>query len=199
MNVNAKCKYELGGISMPKKELTPIRLSLNNFIAGSGKSTIASYLCEHHGFKVYNFADRIYELAEELFGMKVKDRSVLIAIGEKMREIDKLVWIKETIRRIEEEGHPRIVIADTRKLLEYAYLIESGYHQAMVFCPEDIALQRLKDRDGEENVDVEVVLNGATETQLRPLIDQMKVFDTSQSWEDTRTEIDAYVKSLERL
>ena len=184
---------------MSKKVLTPIRLSLNNYIAGSGKSTIANYLVEEHGFKVYNFADRIYQLAEELFGMKVKDRSILIAIGEKMREIDKLVWIKETIKRIEDEGHPRIVIADTRKLLEYAYLIESGYEQAMVYCPEDVAIQRLKDRDGEANVNVDVVLNGATETQLRPLIDQMKVFDTTQSWEDTRKEIDDYIKSLERL
>lgn len=47
-------------------QLTPIKLSLNNYIAGSGKSTIASYLVEKHGFVVYNFADKIYELAEEL-------------------------------------------------------------------------------------------------------------------------------------
>lgn len=180
------------------KELSPIKLSLNNHIAGSGKSTIANYLCNQHGFRMYNFADKIYELAEELFGMKVKDRDILIAIGEKMREIDKLVWIKETIKRIERDGHPRIVIADTRKLLEYAYLIECGYEQAMVYCPEEVAIQRLKERDGEENVNVDVVLNGATETQLRPLIDQMKVFDTAQPWEQTKEDIDAWVKAMER-
>lgn len=180
------------------KELSPIRLSLNNYIAGSGKSTIARYLCEQHGFRMYNFADKIYELAEELFGMKVKDRDILIGIGEKMREIDKMVWIKETIKRIEKDGNPRIVIADTRKLLEYAYLIECGYEQAMVFCPEEVAIQRLKDRDGEENVNVDVVLNGKTETQLRPLIDQMKVFDTAQPWEQTKEDIDAWVKAMER-
>lgn len=180
------------------KQLTPIKLSLNNYIAGSGKSTIASYLVEKHGFVVYNFADRIYELAEELFGMKVKDRSILIGIGEKMREIDKMVWIKETIKRIESDGHQRVVVADTRKLLEYAYLIECGFEQAMVFCPEEVAIQRLKDRDGEHNVNVDVVLNGATETQLRPLIDQMRVFDTAQPWEQTMEDIDAWVKSMER-
>lgn len=180
------------------KELTPIKLSLNNYIAGSGKSTIATYLCESHGFVMYNFADKIYELAKELFGMKVKDRDILIAIGEGMREIDKLVWIKETINRIERDGHPRVVIADTRKLLEYAYLIECGYEQAMVFCPEEVAIQRLKERDGEDNVNVDVVVNGSTENQLRPLIDQQKVFDTTHTWEETQAEIDSYIKALER-
>ncbi len=180
------------------KELTPIKLSLNNYIAGSGKSTIASYLCDRHGFVMYNFADRIYQLAEELFGMKIKDRDLLIAIGEKLREVDMLVWIKETLKRIEDEGHPRVVIADTRKLLEYAYLIESGYEQAMVYCPEEVAIQRLEERDGEDNVNVDVVLNGKTETQLRPLLNEMKVFDTTQTWEETKAEVDAYIKSLER-
>ncbi|MFI8671937.1 dephospho-CoA kinase [Bacillus paranthracis] len=179
-------------------QLTPIKLSLNNYIAGSGKSTIASYLVEKHGFVVYNFADKIYELAEELFGMKIKDRNLLIAIGEKLREIDKMVWIKETLKRIEAEGNPRIVIADTRKLIEFAYLLEHGYEQAMVFCPEEVALQRLRERDGEDNVNEDVVLNGATENQLRPLIDTMKVFNTSTPLEETLSEVDIYIKSLER-
>lgn len=173
-------------------------LSLNNYIAGSGKSTIAKYLVEEHGFVMYNFADKIYELAEELFGMKVKDRSILIGIGEKLREIDKLVWIKETIKRIEQDGHDRVVIADTRKLLEYAYLIECGFEQAMVYCPEEVAIERLKERDGEKNVDIDVVINGSTENQLRPLIDTMKVFNTTLTWEETKEEIDTYIKSLER-
>lgn len=180
------------------KELTPIKLSLNNFIAGSGKSTIANYLVEKHGFVEYNFADGIYTIARDVFGMKVKDRNILIGIGEKLREIDKMVWIKETLKRIEESGNPRVVIADTRKLLEYAYLIESGYEQAMVYCPEEVAIQRLKDRDGEDNVNVDVVINGSTENQLRPLIDTMKVFNTTLTWEETQAEIDLYIKSLER-
>ncbi|MCY8228789.1 AAA family ATPase [Bacillus spizizenii] len=183
---------------MATKELTPIKLSLNNYIAGSGKSTIAKYLVEKHGFVVYNFADKVYELAEELFGMKVKDRNLLIKIAEKMREIDKLIWIKETMKRIEKDGNPRVVIADTRKLLEYAYLLEHGYNQAMVYCPEDIAIERLKKRDGEDNVDVDVVLNGATENQLRPLRDTMKNFDTTNSIEETQKEVDAYIRFLER-
>lgn len=183
---------------MATKILTPINISLNNYIAGSGKSTIANYLVEKHGFVVYNFADGIYQLARELFGMKVKDRNMLIAIGEKMREIDKLVWIKETLNRIEKDGNPRVVIADTRKLLEYAFLLEYGYEQAMVYCPEEVAIQRLKERDGESSVDVDVVVNGATENQLRPLIDTMKVFNTTLTWEETQAEIDLYIKSLER-
>ncbi|MEH7209957.1 AAA family ATPase [Priestia megaterium] len=177
---------------------TPIKLSLNSYISGAGKSTIANYLRDEHGFVIYNFADKIYELAEELFGMKIKDRKLLIAIGERMREIDMLVWIKETMNRIEKDGHDRVVIADTRKLLEYAYLIESGYEQTMVYCPEEVALERLKERDGADNVNEDIVLNGATENQLRPLRDTMKVFDTTQEWEVTKEEIDTYIKSLDR-
>lgn len=61
-----------------------------------------------------------------------------------------------------------------------------------------LLLQRLRERDGEDNVNEDVVLNGATENQLRPLIDTMKVFNTSIPLEETLSEVDIYIKSLER-
>ena len=54
----------------------------------SGKSTIANIIKEHNDrYSIYSFGGRVKELAFELFGMRNKDRSLLINVASKMREI----------------------------------------------------------------------------------------------------------------
>ena len=60
---------------------------------GAGKDIFADYLVDNYGFKKIAFADGIYEIAYKYFGMTIKDRDLLQKIGEKMREIDPLVWV----------------------------------------------------------------------------------------------------------
>jgi dephospho-CoA kinase len=172
-----------------------IKLSLCNYIAGAGKDTVAQYLVEEHGFKAYALADGIYEIAEKYFGMQIKDRDLLWHIGEKLREYDIMLWINHTMKRIQEDGHDRVVITDTRKLLEYAYLKEAGWENVMVYVDPEIAIERLKKRDGK--VDVEKVMNSPLENQLRPLKDSMKVLENDIDFEEVKKEIDAYVRFLE--
>lgn len=174
-----------------------IRISLCNYVAGAGKDTIANYLVEQHGFKKYALADGIYEIAEKYYGMKVKERTLLHHIGEKLREYDPMLWIHYTLRRIKEDGHDRVIITDTRKLLEMAYLQETGWKNVMVYVKPEIALERLKVRDGEENVNEELVLNSSLENQLRPLKSEMKVIENDIDFEEVKKEIDAYVRFLE--
>lgn len=164
-------------------------------MAGSGKDSVADYLVENHGFTKFAFADSIYTIARNIYGMKVKERPLLHHIGESLREYDKLVWIKETLRRIEESGSDRIVITDTRKLLEMAYLQEHGWHNVMVYCDPRVALKRIEERDG--NVEEELVMNSSLENQLRPLRDFMKVIDNTDSFDETKKEVDALVRFLE--
>lgn len=172
-----------------------LRISLCNYIAGAGKDRIADYLEEAHGFKKFAFADGIYRIAYDVYDMKEKERPLLHHIGERLRDYDKLVWIKETIRRIEASGHDRVVITDTRKLLEMAYLEEHGWNNIMIYCDPKVALKRIEARDG--RVDEELVMNSSLENQLRPLKDSMKVFDNSDDFEEIKKEIDAYVRFLE--
>lgn len=171
-----------------------LKLSLCNYIAGSGKSTIAKYLVEEHGFKEYALADGIYEIAEKYYGMTQKDRVLLHHIGEKLREFDPMLWIQYTLKRIKEDGHDRVVITDTRKLLELSYLKETGWENVMVYCDPKIALKRIAERDG--SVDEELVMNSSLENQLRPLKEYMKVIENDIDFEEVKKEIDAYIKTL---
>lgn len=172
-----------------------IKIALNNFIAGAGKDDCADYLVEKHGFVKYAFADGIYKIAHEVYGIHEKERPLLHHIGESLREYDKLVWIKETLRRINRDGHERVVITDTRKLIEHAYLLEHGWENVMIYCDPKTAIERLKKRD--KVVDEDLVLNSNLENQLRPLKDHMRTIDNSDDFKETTKELDALVKFLE--
>lgn len=175
-----------------------IKIALNNYMAGSGKDAVASYLCENHGFKKYNLAHGIYEIAYTYFGIPRNTRpprKLLHHIGESLREYDRMIWINDTLKRIELDGHDRVIITDVRKLLEHAYLGDLGWNNVMIYCDPKIALERLKERDS--TVDEDTVLNSSLENQLRPLKDYMKVIDNSDSFEETAKELDAYVRFLE--
>lgn len=177
-----------------------IKLAINNSYAGAGKDSVANYLCERHGFVSYSLSDGIYEIAHKYYGVpegKKPPRELLHHIGESLRKYDMMLWINNTLRRIEEDGHDRVVITDVRKLLEHAVLKEKGFINIMIDVKPETALERLKARDGEENVNEELVLNSELESQLRPLKDTMRVFDNSDSFEETCKEIDAYIKMLE--
>jgi dephospho-CoA kinase len=188
-SLNKSIKISLRG------EQEVIKISLCNYIAGAGKDSIANYLVEHHGFKKYAFADGIYRIAHDVYDMKVKERPLLHHIGEKLREYDKLVWIKETLRRIEKDGHDRVVITDTRKLIEMAYLYEHGWENVMVYCDPKVAIKRIEARDG--RVDEELVMNSSLENQLRPLKDTMRTIDNTDDFEETKKELDALVRFLD--
>lgn len=172
-----------------------MKISLCSYIAGGGKDTVADYLVENYGFKTYAFSDGIYEIAEKYYGMKVKDRKLLHHIGEKLREVDPMLWIRYTLRKIEEDGHDRVVITDTRKLIEMGYLYETGWHNVMVYCDPKVAVKRATERDGQ--VDEELMINSSLENQLRPFKDVIKTFDNSLKFEETAKEIDAFIEFLE--
>jgi hypothetical protein len=176
-----------------------IKIALNNWMASSGKDSVADYLCEQHGFKKYNLAHGIYEIAYEYYGIPRgtrPPRELLHHIGESLRQYDVMLWIHETLRRIEKEGHDRVIITDVRKLLEHAYLGERGWNNLMIYCDPKVALKRMQERDGVE-IDENLVLNSSLENQLRPLKDYMKTIDNSDDFEATKKEVDAYVRFLD--
>lgn len=55
---------------------------------GSGKTTLANeFIKQDNRFYKLAFADKVKELAIDLFKMKEKDRTLLQQIGQKLREI----------------------------------------------------------------------------------------------------------------
>lgn len=61
----------------------------------SGKSTIANMIQQlDNEYNTYSYGQKIKDIAVELFDMKGKDRSLLINIASKLREIDADIWAK---------------------------------------------------------------------------------------------------------
>lgn len=116
--------------------------------AGAGKDVIADYLVEEHGYVKVSFAEGIYKIARELFGMTTKDRELLIAIGQKMREIDPDVWVYSTFQRAVK--HDKVVISDCRQANEYITGKSLGFFPVRVSSDWEIRRERLRKRDGVE-------------------------------------------------
>lgn len=119
------------------------RLMLSGLPA-SGKDTVAEYLAIEYGFHVFSFAEGIYQIAQDYFGMEVKDRQLLRDIGEKMREIDSNVWVKSTFKKA--NAMNRAVITDCRRNNEYEIGVVMGYTPVMITMPEEKRIKILTDR-----------------------------------------------------
>lgn len=94
----------------------------------SGKSLVAAYLVKHHNFIELSFAQRLKELAEELFNVKQKDergRFILQQLANHLREIDANVWVRYLMHRIPRSGN--VVISDVRYPNEYSALKAIGF------------------------------------------------------------------------
>ncbi len=63
---------------------------------GVGKDTVKDILFDQYGFIYLAFADKLKEIARELFPNEFnngkKPRKILQLIGQKMREIEKNCW-----------------------------------------------------------------------------------------------------------
>ncbi len=69
-----------------------------------------------------SIAQKIKDIATDVFGMKEKDRRLLQQLGSKLRDIDKDVWIKYLSNNIESNKKFPFVVDDVRFSNEIAYL-----------------------------------------------------------------------------
>ena len=81
----------------------------------SGKTTISNIIKEFdNSYKTYSFGLKVKDIAIDLFNMEGKNRSLLINVASKMREIDPDVWAKYVINKIENEKNINCIIDDLR-------------------------------------------------------------------------------------
>ena len=93
----------------------------------SGKSTIANLLKTlNKELEIYSFGKKIKDIAHELFNMdgNLKDRTLLINIADKMRDIDPDIWAKYIIKQTNKKEH--CIIDDLRFQNELDLLEEDG-------------------------------------------------------------------------
>lgn len=114
----------------------------------SGKSSLAKYIMTYYEIK-YNikfhkesFAGKVYELAYDIFNMKMKDRELLQKIGTKMREIDINCWVNYTIKK--SLNNENTIIDDGRYLNEIDAMKNNGFLLIRINIDKDLQISRIK-------------------------------------------------------
>jgi len=146
---------------------------MNNIILfgqmGSGKSTVAKYLCDNYGYSKLSLGEKIHSECE-LYGMH--DREHLQTYGQMMRQVfHENIWCDYLISR--SRGIDRIVIDDARQENEFDYFIKKGYLPIAVIADEELRLERLQKR-----VDYVIdpkTFNHETEIQARKIINKCNI------------------------
>lgn len=108
----------------------------------SGKTTISEIIKKHNSeYKTYSFGKKVKDLSKELFHMEGKNRSLIIEVATKMREIDKDVWAKYVINQISEDNVENCIIDDLRFQNEADYL--EGWTFISLTTPKDVRIDRI--------------------------------------------------------
>lgn len=143
----------------------PLRIALTGRMR-SGKSTVADHLWLKHDFAKVSFASGLKLTADRLFshlyepiyedcpfsegGRTIKEyrkpRALLQALGQKMREIDEDVWIKQAEQDVKLAEAWRstagVVIDDLRQPNEYEWARANGFIVIRVEAGEALRLER---------------------------------------------------------
>ena len=110
----------------------------------SGKTTISEIIKEYDSeYKTYSFGGKVKDIARDLFKMEGKDRSLLIGVASKMREIDPDVWAKYVVSDIESDKGEKCIIDDLRFQNEADYL--TGWIFISLTTPKDVRIKRIKE------------------------------------------------------
>ena len=157
----------------------------------SGKTTIATMIQEiNPNYKVYSFGQKIKDLAKELFNMEGKDRSLLINIADKMRDIDEDVWAKYIINLTKNQTH--CIIDDLRFQNELNYL-----HDWKIIClttPLEERIKRIKELYPENFQDHINNMNHKSETDTLSLPEDTVYINTDISKEKLKNIVKVCLK-----
>ena len=111
----------------------------------SGKTTLCNYLCElEPRFQIFSFGKKVKDVASDLFQMdpRVKDRTLLTSIGQKMREIDKDVWVNYVINQCKDVEY--CLVDDLRYQNEYEALVKNGFKIIQLNISDELQEERIK-------------------------------------------------------
>lgn len=149
----------------------------------SGKSTVASIIkSENDKYKIFSFGGKIKELASELFNMEKKDRSLLINIADKMREIDEDVWAKYIIKKTKDKEF--CIIDDLRFQNELNYL--EGWKIIALTTPLEVRMERIRTEYKEDCEDHIKNMKHKSETDTLNLPDDTIFIDTNIEFENLK-------------
>ena len=111
----------------------------------SGKTTLCNYLCEiEPRFQIFSFGKKVKDVASDLFQMdpQIKDRTLLTSIGQKMREINKDVWINYVVQQCKDVEY--CLVDDLRYQNEYEALVKNGFKIIQLNISDELQEYRIR-------------------------------------------------------
>lgn len=108
----------------------------------SGKTTFTRRLQNHIPELVkLSFADKLYEICHDLFGMVDKDRKLLQDVGTRMKQVDSNVWVNYTMKIA--NSIDNVIIDDARYKNEILELKKNNFTLIKLNISEAKQKQRL--------------------------------------------------------
>ena len=108
----------------------------------SGKTTIANLIIDKDkSYKRLSFGQKVKDLAVELFNMEGKDRSLLINLANKMRDIDSDVWVNYIINNNKDIDN--CIIDDIRYQNELDKLINNNFYIIKLNISKELQKERI--------------------------------------------------------
>ena len=120
----------------------------------SGKTTIADYLVEHHGFVKLSFATGVKAMGAKIIETMIdegilppeaagkKHRAVLQAIGAEGRRLRPTIWIEDALNQA--DSHENVVIDDMRYINEAKLAHDQGFVNVRLCISENLQKSRLQ-------------------------------------------------------
>ena len=156
----------------------------------SGKSTIAQLIKKFNNeYEIYSFGSKIKNIAYELFGMKEKNRSLLINIANKMKDIDKDVWAKHILRKTKNNNN--CIIDDLRFQNELNHL--EGWKIICLTTSTDERIKRLKQLYPENYQDHISNMGHLSETDTLQLPEDTIYLDTAIPMDELKRKVGAFI------
>lgn len=154
----------------------------------SGKTTISDIIIQHDSsYKTYSFGGKVKDVARDLFNMEGKDRSLLISVASKMREIDPDVWAKYVLKKIQEDKNENCIIDDLRFQNEANFL--SDWIFISLTTPESVRKERIRNIYPDNYEDHIKNMNHISETGKIILPGNIIYIDTSIPMEELKEKI----------
>lgn len=155
----------------------------------SGKTTISNIIKEFdNSYKTYSFGLKVKDIAIDLFNMEGKNRSLLINVASKMREIDPDIWAKYVINQIENEKNNNCIIDDLRFQNEADYL-DDDWLIISLTTPKEVRIERIKEVYKENYEDHIKNMNHISETDKLSLPENTIYIDTSIEYDKLKSKI----------
>ena len=121
----------------------------------AGKSAVCDFIAEKYDCEILEFSKAVQDVVDVTYPEKkgVKDRELLVKVGQHMRKLDKDVWVNVIKHNIENSKAENILVAGVRQQNEYDMLKELGFTFIQVEASETTRVERCLEAGDKFNED----------------------------------------------